>query len=152
MNSRAQVSLEYLFIVGLALAIIIPGAYLFYSYSKSSNDDLTSSEIVRVGNEVLRVGEEAYVSGTNSWRTLKVTFPESVQNMIFIDDSNQEMVINYWTENGLTEAVFFVPSGFHFETNETTWIGPLQTWSYKVSPGRNALRLEAKGAGIVFVS
>jgi hypothetical protein len=146
---RGQVSLEYLFIVGLALAIIIPGAMLFYQYSKSSNDELVSAEIARAGNEVINVGEEAYVTGENSWRTVRLTFPEAVTSMWFVGNRpSQEMVIQYWTDSGLTEAVFFVPASVEFRTYaEAEYAGITDAWEFNVSEGINSFRLQAMRTG-----
>jgi len=102
---KAQVSIEYLFILSLALAIIIPGSSLFYSYSKDSNEQIVASQINRIGNNILTNAEQMYAIGKDSWITLEVSFPESTLDAYVVD--NSELVITYQTSRGVTESVFF---------------------------------------------
>ncbi|MBC8501126.1 MAG: hypothetical protein ISS25_04035 [Nanoarchaeota archaeon] len=102
---KGQVSVEYLFILTMALAIIIPGSVLFYNYSKDSNEQLVASQINRIGKNIISSAEQMYTIGKDSWVTIEVNFPESTRDAYIVDDS--ELVITYQTTRGLTEAVFF---------------------------------------------
>jgi len=102
---KGQVSVEYLFILTMALAIIIPGSVLFYNYSKESNEQLVASQINRIGKNIISSAEQMYTIGKDSWVTIEVNFPESTRDAYIVDDS--ELVITYQTTRGLTEAVFF---------------------------------------------
>lgn len=114
---KAQVSIEYLFILSLALAIIIPGSALFYNYSKDSNEKIVASQINRIGNNIIANAEQMYTIGKDSWVTLEVNFPESTLNAYVVD--NSELVITYQTPRGVTEAVFFtdIPIQGLYSTN-----------------------------------
>lgn len=103
---KAQVSIEYLFVIGLAMAIIIPGSMLFYNYSRESNEQLVSSQINRIGKNIINNAEEMYVIGKHSRITLDANLPETVES-IFTTADGSELVITYNTPRGLTESVFF---------------------------------------------
>jgi len=103
-KSKAQVSVEYLFIIGMALAIIVPGSILFYKYSQDSNEKLVASQINRIGKNIINEVERMKAIGKYSWTTLEVNFPESTRN---VSTNDYELIIFYQTDRGITESVFF---------------------------------------------
>jgi len=104
-RAKGQASFEYILVVGLALVLLVPGTYLFYSFSKVSNDQVVGARINGAGNELLGTVEEVYAVGQNSWRTVTINFPDNVRNVYVLDD--EELVITYDTQNGVSDAVFF---------------------------------------------
>ena len=103
-SKKAQVAVEYLFILALALAIIIPGSVLFLNYSQESNEKIINSQINQIGDNIIDQAENIFTIGKESWITLEISIPEKVTKMYIIDD---ELVIEYNTKSGITEAVFF---------------------------------------------
>lgn len=101
----SQVSFEYIMVIGIALLIIVPGAMLFYNYSIRSGDELTRSRIDMVGNEIMDSVEKIYYIGENSWETIKIAVPDSVRWIYVLN--NYELVIEYESSVGTSEAVFF---------------------------------------------
>ena len=102
---KAQVSLEYLLIVGLAFAVLIPTSYFFYTYSQSSNEATIRSQINKVGNNFLTTAESSYGLAEGSILTAEATYPRNVKD-IYILNKN-ELIIKYDTGSGVSEAVFF---------------------------------------------
>jgi uncharacterized protein (UPF0333 family) len=103
-NKKAQISVEYLLIIGMAMAILIPGTIMFYNYSKDSNDQLVSNQINRIGKNIIHNSEDMYVIGKDSWTTIDVNMPESATGAYIIEN---ELIIMYSTRRGITESVFF---------------------------------------------
>ncbi|MBU1200986.1 MAG: hypothetical protein KJ583_04200 [Nanoarchaeota archaeon] len=101
---KGQIAVEYLFILALALAIIVPGSMLFFNYSKESNEKLTASQVNKIGNNIVNQAEDIYTIGKNSWTTIQTDFPTTATNAYVVDD---ELVITYNTPRGTTEGVFF---------------------------------------------
>jgi len=101
---KGQVSVEYLIIVALAMAIIVPGAVLFYNYANESNEKISASQINKIGKNIVSQAEDIYTIGKNSWTTIEASFPEPVTKAYILDN---ELVIKYDTSRGPTEAVFF---------------------------------------------
>ncbi|MBU1767822.1 MAG: hypothetical protein KJ648_06960, partial [Candidatus Omnitrophica bacterium] len=106
MHKKAQISTEYMFIIGLAMAILIPGSVIFYQYTQTSNEQSIAAQINQIGKTIINNAETIYVVGKNSWTTLQISFPETIVDA-YILDSEDELVIEYATQRGVTQAVFF---------------------------------------------
>lgn len=135
---KAQSSVEYMFIVVLALTLILPASFLFFDFSKSSEDAVIGSQINRVGNEILATTEQVYVIGNGSRVTLELVLPETLESVVIYDEV--ELVISYHTQTGLSQAVFF--SGLNI-TNATHRCTP--TCNVSLAPGMNNLRVSSRG-------
>ncbi len=143
MFCRGQSSVEYLFVVALSLMLIIPASMLFFSYSKSSEDSVVAAQVNRVGNEVMVKVEEMYVFGKNSWITLKATLPDSFENAtIYGSGSTSELVISYYTQTGLTDAVFFS------DILLTDGVGCTNNCVLPLNPGVNNIRITSRGENV----
>ena len=105
LNSRAQAAFEYLMIIALTLAIIVPTAYLFFRYSSESNVQLIDSQINQIGRNMIDTAESVYFSGEGSKIVLEMNMPESVGDVYIL--GNRELVFNLTTITGVNEAVFF---------------------------------------------
>ena len=105
---KAQASVEYLLVVGMAFIILLPGAYLFYQFSQGSGDEIVSARITRAGTEIIYTVEAMYAVGQNSWSTIDIEFPSTVTN-VYVSAPANELIIQYDTQNGRSEAVFFSP-------------------------------------------
>src|SRR3989338_6086833 len=108
MNSSqksSQSALEYLMIIGITFAIIVPTVYLFFSYSRDSNLQITYAIISSMGNEIISNAESIYYSGENSKTVLELTMPDNINNVVIV--SNMELIFNLTTQIGEIETVFF---------------------------------------------
>jgi uncharacterized Fe-S center protein len=133
---KGQVAVEYLFILALALAIIVPGSMLFFNYSKGSNEKLVASQINRIGNNIINHAEEMYTIGKNSWVTIDVNFPDSTEE-VYTTPDNSELIIKYNTPRGITEAVFFTDAPI---------LGSYEGYiSSEFHQGHMNLKIESKG-------
>jgi len=81
-----QVSMEHIMMVAIAMLTIIPVIYIFYSYSKSSTDDIRDARLMSTGRNILNNAESIYYLGLPSRVTLEETFPDGVKNMTIISD------------------------------------------------------------------
>ncbi len=104
-QAKAQSSLEYLLVVALTFAIIVPTTYLFYNYSKDSSQQITDSQIAKLGRGIVDSAETMFYSGKGSKTTLEVNVPDSIASAVIID--GRELVFNVTTSSGSSEIVFF---------------------------------------------
>src|SRR3989338_11308329 len=105
-SSRSgQSSLEYLMIVAITFLVIVPTTYLFYSYSRESGQEITDSQITKMGRNMVDAAESIFYSGQGSKTVLDLDVPESVHNVTII--SGREIVFKTLTNSGFTEIVFF---------------------------------------------
>src|SRR3989338_10932270 len=103
--STGQVSMEYLFIVALTFAILIPTTYLFYNYSKESSHEITDAQITKLGRSIIDASETIFYSGEGSRTILELNMPDSIFSVLIID--GKELVFNTTSTYGTSEIVFF---------------------------------------------
>jgi len=82
----AQVSIEYLIIVGFALAMTLPLLLIFNSQSRDINEQVTDAQANKVADEIITAIDSVYYLGAPSTKTIKVYFPDFIKN---IDVDNQ---------------------------------------------------------------
>ena len=103
----SQSSLEYILVVALTFAIIIPTTYLFYNYSKESSQKITDTQITNIGRSIVDSAQTMFYSGQGSKTTLDINVPQNVVGATIID--GRELVLNLTTSFGISEIVFFSP-------------------------------------------
>ena len=67
--------------VAMALALIIPGTIIFHQYTIGTQKAIVSSQIYKIGNDLMDSAELMYSVGENSWQTLEITFPQDITQM-----------------------------------------------------------------------
>ena len=97
--------MEYLLIVALTFAIIVPTAYLFYNYSKESSQEIIDAQITKLGRSITDSSERIFYSGIGSKTTLDLNIPNSINNVLMVD--GRELVFNVTTSFGISEIIFF---------------------------------------------
>ena len=102
---KGQSSLEYLLIVALTFAIIIPTTYLFYSYSKESSQEINDAQVTKLGRTLIDTSESIFYSGQGSKTVLQLNVPDNVAGAAIID--GRELIINITTSFGTNEIIFF---------------------------------------------
>ncbi len=105
MKSKAQISVEYLIIIGVSFAILIPGGYFFYNYSKSSNDATIRTQINQMGTAIITSAESIYGLSDGSLVTLDLRYPKNVRDIYVL--GGNELIIRYELASGMNDAVFF---------------------------------------------
>jgi len=105
LKSRAQSSFEYLMIIALTVAIIVPMTYLFFRYSADSNTKILDSQINQIGRNMVDTAESVFFSGEDSKIVLELNMPDNVIDVYIIDE--RELIFNVTTTIGVNEVVFF---------------------------------------------
>lgn len=139
---KAQGSVEYLSIVGIALLLLIPATMLFMNYARSTNDDVVSNQLALLGNSLLGKAEEMYVLGAGSWTTEEIVLPESLAESYIA--SNSDLVFRYDSFGGRTDAVFFSYK-FNINNGTSTCVDKCEIG---LTPGINRVRIEFKDGAV----
>lgn len=98
----AQVSVEYMLIMGFAALMAIPLLLIYYSYSSESSDSVATSQAMQIARKIVDSSESVYYLGKPSQTTLKLNFPERISS---ISLSSKEVVFKIKTKNGITDIV-----------------------------------------------
>lgn len=140
-SKKAQGSVEYLSIVGIALLLLIPATILFTNYARNTNDEVVSNQLTLIGNSILSKAEEMFVLGAGSWTTEEIVIPNSVVGSIIV--ANKDLVFVYDSYNGRTDAVFF---SYRFDINNGTDCTTFCNMSF--TPGINKVRIEYRNNAV----
>lgn len=135
-----QGAFEYILIVAIAMVLIVPGVILFYNYSLKSNDQVLRSQIEMIGNDLMDAAEKVYYIGEYSWQSVRINIPEKVTNIYILD--NSELVVQYNTFSGISEAVFF--SDINITAGGYAY-GSGYSISNSMHQGLNIIKAESKG-------
>ena len=99
-KKNAQVSMEYVIIVGFILVIMIPLILIFYEHISSTNDQVITSQVDKIAKKVVDSAESVYYLGEPSKTRIKVYMPENVEQVVIHD---KEIVFKVKTGSGLTD-------------------------------------------------
>ncbi|MFP4523298.1 MAG: hypothetical protein ACOCQQ_01840 [Candidatus Nanoarchaeia archaeon] len=143
-QKKGQSSVEYIFVVALALLLIIPGTIIFFQYSQNSQKAIVSSQIYKIGNDLVGTGELMYSVGENSWQTIEINFPSSVQSVMVYEHSGGggEMVIRHGTDYP-SDAVFFTHNALLNSTQDDCTNGCF----IPINKGYTKVRIESQSEG-----
>jgi len=106
MNSKAQVSMEYLIIVGFVAAITVPLILIFNTHSTEMNEQVTSNQVEHIASKIVNSAESVYYLGENSKLTFRVHIPKKTEA---VDIGNNEVVFYVKKLNGVDEVVKYSP-------------------------------------------
>ena len=99
-EKNAQVSVEYVMIVGFILFITIPLILIFYEHTSSTNDQVITSQVDMIAKKVVDNAESVYYLGEPSKTRIKVYMPTNVEDVII---DNHEIVFKVKTRSGITD-------------------------------------------------
>ncbi|MBU1975681.1 MAG: hypothetical protein KKG59_04725 [Nanoarchaeota archaeon] len=94
---RAQVSVEYIMVVGFAFLMLIPLIILYYDSSNTLNEQITLSQVDKISSEIVAASDQVYFQGPPTTKTFKVFMPDNVKEIILQDNYVQ---INTYTITG----------------------------------------------------
>jgi hypothetical protein len=81
MCTKAQVSIEYLIIFGIAFMMTFPLIIIYAKQITNIQADVTNAQIFRVSSKISDYAEEVYYAGEPSQRTLIISFPEGITSV-----------------------------------------------------------------------
>lgn len=136
---KSQSSLEYLLVVALTFAIIVPTTYLFYNYSKESSQEISDAQITKLGRSILDAAEVIFYSGQGSKTILDLNIPGTISSVQIVD--GRELIFNMTTSFGISELVFF--STVNITTASSNCIQNICNLPELVTPGIRKVKIEA---------
>ncbi len=99
---KAQISTEYIMIVGFALLLTIPTVIIFYSQSSSNLEQINSMQAKSVARKIVDNAEKVYYLGKPSVTTIKVLMPQRMES---VSISGRELVISIRGSAGVSDVV-----------------------------------------------
>ncbi|HJX05635.1 MAG TPA: hypothetical protein VJ461_02915 [Candidatus Nanoarchaeia archaeon] len=119
--NKAQVSLEFLMIVGVALLMTFPLILIFYRQSENINTEVGASQLDKVVSEIRDAADEVYYLGSPSKKTVTVYMPEGVNSisitgdkMVFtVESPGNDYELVKWSVTNLTGSLQTYPGIHH---------------------------------------
>lgn len=102
-KKEAQMSIEYMFIIGFVTLITVPLILIYYSFTQDSKTEISSSQVMQVTKNVVDAAESVYYLGEPSQTTLKVNMPDNVVSVNL--SSGYEVVFKIRTNSGESEVI-----------------------------------------------
>jgi uncharacterized protein (UPF0333 family) len=125
---RAQVSMEYIIIVGFLMVILIPLFMVYSDVSKQTHDKVLVNEFYQVARKAADEVETIYFIGDPARTRVKIFLPADLTNATI---ENQEIVLTAHVYGNSDEIV--VPTKVHMNG------------SFPMTKGVHNLLLQAKG-------
>ncbi len=138
-QKRGQSSVEFLMIVAVATALLLPAAYFFFSYAQGTTTQIASAQINSAGNAIKIGAEEMFGIGPNSWKTVEIRMPDNIINAGI--KNNSELFFTYNTQFGISQNVYFFDR-FTITTDEDC----ADECTINITRGTNRIRIESKGS------
>ncbi len=99
-NSKAQISMEYMIIVGFVAVITIPLIVIYYTYSSDTNEQITANQVDQIAKKIVDAAESVYYLGEPSQTTVKVYMPN---NVIEAAVANREILFRVKAKSGVSD-------------------------------------------------
>jgi len=88
---KAQISMEYVAIVGVVFLVLSGTLYLFLGYARSSQTQLTETQLNVISNDILNTASEMFYLGEASKKVLTIEMPDGIENFgLVVKDSSGE--------------------------------------------------------------
>lgn len=121
----AQVSIEYLIVVGFVTFVLISILGIAFFYSGIVRDKIKENQINSFANKVISTSESVFYSGAPSKATITAYLPDNVKDISIAEDAGgYTLFINFSSGSGLNKRGF--SSKVHIEENSTSPISHSQ--------------------------
>ena len=127
-EKNAQVSMEYVIIIGFVLLITIPLIMIFYEHTSNTSYQVITIQVDKIAKKIVDSAESVYYLGEPSKTRIKVYMPENIEQVIIY---NKEIVFKVKTRSGLTDISQI--SSVNISGNIT------------ITPGIRYINIESKG-------
>lgn len=106
MKKKAQISMEYIVIVGFVAVLVIPMLLIFYTYADRTEDEIISNQMQKIGYTISDSAEAMYYLGEPSRTKIRAYFPKNIRNITI---GNNEIVFNVNVKEGTDQVVVYTP-------------------------------------------
>ena len=86
----AQAAVEFLFIIGFAMLLLLPSLALFGRFVEETSYTVTSGQVNKIGSLMLATATQVYQGTNGSSIIIELNFPDGVTNMTILN--SQELV------------------------------------------------------------
>ena len=141
MVSRAQVSVEFLLVVGLAMLLMTASTVAIYQFTQAETDNNNFAQVAGFGQQILNQATNMYVYGQGSFVTVTGTLPQQIHQAYIVDDV---LIFELTTRRGIVAVQLFSEVPINgTTTGEKQYLNVSGT---NIRQGTVDVRVESKGS------
>jgi uncharacterized protein (UPF0333 family) len=103
LSRTAQVSMEYMILVGFLLVVTIPLILVYNTQYKGTNQQIIANQADQLGQKIVDTAESIYYLGQPSKTTIKVYIPQQIEGITLV--SNEITFRILANRGGINEVV-----------------------------------------------
>ncbi|MEK6943283.1 MAG: hypothetical protein AABX00_04435 [Nanoarchaeota archaeon] len=104
---KAQISVEYMMIIGFATLMALPLLIIYYNYTSDATEAVASGQALQIARLIADSSESVYFLGSPSQTTLKLNFPDNIDSTNL---SNREVLFRMNIKKGRTTDIVQISS------------------------------------------
>ncbi|MFT4250847.1 MAG: hypothetical protein ACMXYD_05805 [Candidatus Woesearchaeota archaeon] len=104
MVRRAQVSVEFLLIIGLAMLLMTASTAAIFQFTQSETDANNFAQVASFGQQLLNQANNMYVYGTGSFVVVSGSLPQQTTSAYIVDDV---LIFELATRRGIVPVQLF---------------------------------------------
>ncbi|MBI5001963.1 hypothetical protein HZC31_01110 [Candidatus Woesearchaeota archaeon] len=106
-HRKAQAAIEFLFVVGFAMLLLIPSLALFGRFVQESSYTVTTSQVNKIGNYMLSTAKTVYHGTNGTVIVIEVNFPEGVTDMEIPEETHDQIIFTMDIGGAETQQVYY---------------------------------------------
>lgn len=118
-SKKSQAAIEFLFVVGFAMLLLLPSLALFGRFVQETSYTVTTSQATKIGYYMLSTATQAYHGSNGTVIVIEVNFPDGIKNMMI--PTEDELVFIIETAGGESEMVFYSEVPINGTFNKTDY-------------------------------
>lgn len=121
MRKKAQVSVEYILIIGLILLTLTIAVVIAFYYSSTAQHQIRMNQIDKIGKKIADTSDSIYYLGAPSKATIELNMPEKVKDITIFRTtapSKDFIQFTYYGTNQDTIAIYYIQGRFNGTTEQ----------------------------------
>ncbi len=121
-HKKAQAAIEFLFVVGFAMMLLIPSLALFGRFVQESSYTVTTSQANKIGNYMLSTAKTVYHGTNGTVVVIEVNFPEGITNVEIPEETHDQIIFTMDIGGAQTQQVYYsdIPINGTFNSTDIT--------------------------------
>ena len=145
MVSRAQVSLEFLMVVGIAMVLLTASSVAIFQFTQQQTDQSDMQQAATVGYQIINQAANVYTYGSGSFVRVTGNVPSSVQQIYVVEDT---LIFEVRTREGIVPVQVFsdIPiNGIYASGDGKVHVNASGS---QIQHGNVGFRVESKGSRV----
>lgn len=137
---KAQAAIEFLFIIGFAMLLLLPSLALFGQFVQETSYTVTTGQVNKIAHLMLATATQVYQGTNGSTIVIDVNFPDGIANMSII---NQEELLFVTDVGGhISDWTYYSDIPLNGTFNATDYDQGLRTFRFTSIDAGSRVKIE----------